>query len=204
MIFEIPDEPAPLPDFKPSEEGKRALMSKLEELNGSALSGPVIILNPNTGDLLPIRRWPEERFIELGRMIRGEHKEATIIITGTPEEREEACRVASGIDGALCLAGETSLEELLTLYSISDALITNDSGPAHFSSMTPIKSVILFGPETPLLYGEKGPSRVNMSPGLVCSPCVNVYNHRHSSCLLGTCLKGTSAREVFDRLKSLL
>ena len=38
------------------------------------------------------------------------------------------------------------------LYTLSELLITNDSGPAHFASMTPITVITLFGPETPLLF----------------------------------------------------
>jgi len=39
-------------------------------------------------------------------------------------------------------------------YNISAVLVTNDSGPAHFSAITPIRSIVLFGPETPRLYGS--------------------------------------------------
>ena len=49
------------------------------------------------------------------------------------------------------LAGKTTLRQVLVLYARSEILVTNDSGPAHFASMTPIHVVTLFGPETPAL-----------------------------------------------------
>ena len=47
------------------------------------------------------------------------------------------------------------MRELLTLYTLADVLVTNDSGPAHFASLTPVHTVVLFGPETPLLFGSR-------------------------------------------------
>jgi ADP-heptose:LPS heptosyltransferase len=204
MIFGVPKGIDGPPPFCPTEDEKRSLIEKIERLKKSALTKPIIILNPNIGDLLPIRRWPQENFVKLGNMIRGEYPQAVIIITGSSQEEREASAVTSKIDGAICLAGETSLRELLTLYCIADALITNDSGPALFSSLTPIKSVILFGPETPFLYGEEKAGRINVSPDLVCSPCVNAYNHRRSPCDMGTCMKNVGAEDVFEKIEIFL
>ena len=61
----------------------------------------------------------------------------------------------------------------LQLFHQSVLLITNDSGPAHFASLTPIKSITLFGPETPVLYGPLGPDAVHLFAKLACSPCLS-------------------------------
>ena len=42
--------------------------------------------------------------------------------------------------------------DLLVLYMRREILVTNDSGPAHFASLTPIHVASLFGPETPALF----------------------------------------------------
>jgi len=37
-------------------------------------------------------------------------------------------------------------------------MLTNDSGPAHFASITNMHTFVIFGPETPALYGSLGAS----------------------------------------------
>ena len=44
---------------------------------------------------------------------------------------------------------------LMVLYTMCEILVTNDSGPAHFASLTPINVVTLFGPETPDLFAAR-------------------------------------------------
>ncbi len=204
MVFETPGKYPELPSFNPSEKDKASLIQKIEAIKQSPMRKPIIILNPNTSDLLPIRMWPTENFIRLGKMLFEKMPESTIIITGAPEEMEKGDIIASKIGNAVSLSGRTSLKELLVMYSISDVLVTNDSGPAHFSTLTPIKSVILFGPETPLLYGQLKKSSTVMAPDLVCSPCVNVYNHRSSPCDNAVCLRSIKPEDVYEKVISML
>ena len=199
MIFEVPEVSDALPRFSPTEKDKKDVAAKLALPD---LDKPLIILNPNTADLLPIRRWPEENFIKLGKLIQEGLPDSTILITGNLEEKQKAELIAAGIGKAISIAGSTSLRELLVLYSIADILVTNDSGPALFSALTPIKAVILFGPETPFLYGKASKNRQNISSKLVCSPCVNVYNHRKSPCKIGTCLKNIKVEDVYKKVRT--
>ncbi len=203
MVFAAPDAAAGAPRFLPADDEKEAVIEKVERLKGGPLTRPVIILNPNRGDLIPLRRWPVENFVELGAMIVKEIPGATIVATGRVEEKEETDRLASRVPGAVSLAGRTGMRELLTLFSVSDILVTNDSGPAHFASLTFIRPVILFGPETPVLYGLSGGRTEIIYRNMVCSPCVNVYNQRESRCGSVECLKGVTPREVFVRIKRI-
>jgi len=65
-----------------------------------------------------------------------------------------------GSDRVIPLAGKTTLRQVLALYTRSEILVTNDSGPAHFASMTPIHVVTLFGPETPALFAARSPNAI--------------------------------------------
>ena len=102
------------------------------------------------------------------------------------------------------LAGKTSLRELLVLYTLADVLVTNDSGPAHFASLTNIESVVLFGPETPKLFGAIGPGFHAVYAKLACSPCVNAFNHRFSPCTDNLCMQSITPEEVYGRVKECL
>ena len=183
--------------------------SELERIRariGGATPRPIVILNPNASDLLPLRKWPTDRFKVLAERILAAHPRALIVLTGAPSEREAAealCREL-GASRVVSMAGETSLPELLTLYSLADVLVTNDSGPGHFSSLTPVHAIVLFGPETPRLFGPLSASNTVIWKELACSPCVSVFNHRLSPCTNNVCMQSISVDEVFEALQAAI
>lgn len=91
------------------------------------------------------------------------------------------------------------MEELLTLYSLSRILVTNDSGPAHFATLTPIQTITLFGPETPLLFAANSPRSHPLWAGIACSPCVSAYNNRVSSCSNNLCMQRITVDQIFAK-----
>lgn len=194
------------PSFNPSEKEKIRMQETLSQIAGRNVERPIVLLNPNASDLIPIRRWPKECFVDLGKRILTDHPRVTIVITGSPSEKDTALEVSReiGSERIVNMAGKTTLRELLVLYTISDILVTNDSGPVHFASLTNINSVCLFGPETPRLYGPLGNRAYVITSDLACSPCVNVYNHRFSPCRDNTCMKTITVEEVYKVVSSLL
>jgi len=100
-------------------------------------------------------------------------------------------------DRCFSLAGKTTLRQLLVLYTLSEVLVTNDSGPAHFATLTPVRVVTLFGPETPALFAARTPRNTVLWAGIVCSPCVNAYNNRQSPCLNNLCMQAITVDQVF-------
>ena len=48
--------------------------------------------------------------------------------------------------------------------------------------MTPIRTLMFFGPETSRLYGPLTPRATVIELGLPCSPCLSAYNHRDTPC----------------------
>ena len=165
----------------------------------------LIIINANSSELVPLRRWPLENFIELGQRLLTE-PDISIVLTGTSSERPESERVAAALDSnrVINMVGKTSLRQLLVLYSVCDLMITNDSGPAHFASLTDMPVITLFGPETPKLYGALGKNKVAISAGLACSPCVSSYNHRATACNGNACMHAISVDNVYSTCRQLL
>jgi ADP-heptose:LPS heptosyltransferase len=167
---------------------------------------PIVLINPNASDLLPLRKWDGARFVELSKRLLAAHPGLRIGVTGAPAERESSARICAeiGADRAVSFAGETTLRELLALYSMSDVLVTNDSGPAHFASLTPVHTVVLFGPETPRLFGSLSPATTIIWKELACSPCVSVFNHRLSPCRNNVCMQSITVDEVFAAVGTAL
>ncbi len=193
------------PVFTPEAGEVEAVREILHRLAGRPVEGQILLLNPNASDLLPLRKWPTERFVELGRRLLAEHADALVVITGAPSEREQADAVAKQIgERAVSIAGHTTLRQLFALYTIADVLVTNDSGPGHFSAMTPVESLVLFGPETPALFGPLGRHSHAMWQALSCSPCVNVLNHRFSPCTNNACMQDITVDAVFEKVGELL
>jgi len=194
------------PHFQPRAEEQAKVEALLETLGSRGARPPLVLLNPNASDLMPLRKWPTERFIALGKSLLAAQKEITLVITGAPAEAESAQKIATelGSERVVSVAGKTSLRELFVLYTMADILVTNDSGPAHFSSMTDIHSVVLFGPETPKLFGALSPKSQVISAGLACSPCVNVFNHRFSPCTNNRCMQEISVEDVFAKVQAIL
>ena len=95
------------------------------------------------------------------------------------------------------------LGQLTVLYSIASLMVTNDSGPGHFSSITKLPTFVLFGPETPSLYGSLGNS-TPIYAGLACSPCVSAANHRKTPCTDNKCLQAITVDQVFETIQPTL
>ena len=165
----------------------------------------LVLINPNASELLPQRRWMPERYIALITKILEVDQDILVLITGAPGEREEAAAMCAAVGNNRCFnfAGATSLRQLPLLYSLAELMVTNDSGPGHFSSITAMPTFVLFGPETPALYGSLGNS-TPVYAGLACSPCVSAANHRKTPCTDNVCLKAITVEQVFSLIEPLL
>ncbi|WP_321778206.1 glycosyltransferase family 9 protein [Sulfurimonas sp.] len=166
---------------------------------------PVILVNSNASDLLPQRRWDKENYGDVIKMILAANTKVIILLTGAPAEKEGAQILTNYVDDKRCInfAGAVKFLQLPALYSVSKFMLTNDSGPAHFASITDMHTFVLFGPETPALYGSLGPT-TPIYAGMSCSPCVSASNHRKTPCSDNQCIKIITPEWVFNTLKPKL
>ena len=195
LEFAAPSPEHALHQFAPRPEETEVVRTMLPK-------GPLILLNPNASDLLPLRRWPSERYIELARRLLGQFPEMQVGFTGAPEEAQETERLVREVNSSrcVCLGGKTTLRQLMVLYTLAEILVTNDSGPAHFAAVTPVHVITLFGPETPALFAARTPRHQAIWAGLACSPCVNAYNNRQSCCQDNVCMKQITVEQVFKEV----
>ena len=145
------------------------------------------------------------RYVELSLRLLERYPDLFIAFTGAPAEATANNRLAAEVSSnrVISLAGKTTLRQVLVLYTRSQILVTNDSGPAHFASMTPIHVITLFGPETPELFGARSPTAEFLYAGITCSPCVNAYNNRQSVCRNNMCMQAISVDAVFEKVTSI-
>ncbi len=165
----------------------------------------IVLFNANASDLLPIRRWPREYYVALARTILDRYPETVILLTGGREDRAWLEVISLSVRNERCInfAGRTQLAELPALYSVSAFMLSNDSGPPHFASVTDMPMFVFFGPETPKLYCPLG----NATPifaDLACSPCVSAANHRKTACSNNICMQSITPEQVFDIIRPVL
>jgi ADP-heptose:LPS heptosyltransferase len=182
-----------------------AARDALYHYHPSIAGRPLVFLCPGAG-LLPIRAWPVASFgvVAHDLISRG----YAVAIVGIAADRELAQTIQHVCKSAACvdLTGYTeTVRDVAVLLHLGVLLITNDGGTGHFASLTPIASIVLFGPETPVLYGSLSARAVNLHKPLSCSPCLTAYNHRRSPCDgNNVCLKSISPEEVLAVANELL
>jgi len=164
-------------------EGEQQEMEKRLYGDFPAIRGRKLVLLYPSGGILPIRAWPLESFCATAKSLveRG----FAVAVIGLPEDKSLARTIQEHCRSPLCvdLTGYTkTIRELLVIFHFASLLITNDGGPGQFAVMTPIRSILLFGPETPVLYGPNSPRAKVFFSGIACSPCLTAYNHRNSPC----------------------
>jgi ADP-heptose:LPS heptosyltransferase len=191
--------------YKASEAGKDRIRREIRKrFPGYDQAMNVILLNPSAGEI-PIRAWPLENYEELAqRLLADPHR--IVVLMGAGADRETTGRLAAALAHPRCvdLTGETTFEELMDLFCVAEALVTNDSGPAHFASMTPIRNFVFLGPESPYLYGPLGKKTHVFYSHFPCSPCLTAFNHRNTSCTDNKCLQVISVEEVWETIRRSL
>ena len=99
---------------------------------------------------------------------------------------------------ALNSSGKTSLKELSFLLSLSDLMITTDSGPMHIASAMGTPTVALFGPTAPWRTGPYSNNAIVLRNSISCSPCFK------RKCNSKSCMDRISVEEVLDAVDKQL
>jgi ADP-heptose:LPS heptosyltransferase len=144
--------------------------------NGLVLESRYVVVNPNASDLLLERRWPIERYVQLIEQLarRGEQ----IVTVGAKSETDYVqsllARLTPEARSRVCdTAGKLSLGELFALIKSASCVVTNDTGPMHFSIALDRPTVCLFGPVSPEHYGVRKDNVEMLYHPVYCSPCAH-------------------------------
>lgn len=203
----IPDDEIVIAKATICDEEKKDVLSVISQMfeGFDKDKNPIILVNSNASDLLPQRRWDKENYGDVIKLILDYNSDAIILLTGAPAEKDGAQLLTDYVNSDRCInfAGAVKFLQLPALYSVSKFMLTNDSGPAHFASITDMHTFVLFGPETPALYSSLGPT-TPIYAGMACSPCVSASNHRKTPCTDNQCIQIITPEWVFNTLKPKL
>lgn len=109
---------------------------------------PYAILNPGGNN--PAKRWPAERFAEIGRWL-AETRSWRVLVNGSPGEADLCDGIARAIGprGASLTGAGITIGALKVIVERSRFMLTNDTGPRHIAAAMGVPTVALFGPTDP-------------------------------------------------------
>lgn len=175
-----------------------------------AIAGKPLVLVYPGGGILPIRAWPLDSYTALCQGLVADG--CAVAVIGLKDDQPLARQLVAQVQASapasavIDLTGYTrSIAELLALFHVARLLVTNDGGPGQFAALTPIWTLMLFGPETPGLYAPLTPRCHSFYSQWPCSPCLTAYNHRASYCDGDNqCLKVIAPADVLAKARECL
>lgn len=125
----------------------------------------------------PTKRWAPEQFRALVAGILARAPNVSVTLIGGPQDRAELERVRQLLPpAALDPRDATQLDVagLASLIGELDVMVSVDSGAAHISQGLGVRTIVLFGPTSPLRWGPRAAPHRAISLGLDCAPCSDV------------------------------
>ncbi len=187
--------------FIPTYPDDEARVSRLIDEISQGKKGEIVAFH--AGASCPSKRWPEERFAELGKKVMAQTP-YRIALVGGSEEKELSASIKEKLGGnVIDLTGKLNLKELAVFLKRCRLLVTNDSGPVHVAAAVGTPTLCIFGrnraglgPQRWKALGE-GHQLIHKDVG-----CVVCLAHR---CTIGfECLKAVQVEEVFAMLRKML
>ncbi len=170
------------------------------------IDGPVVGMHAGSSAYknLHAKRWPAERFAELGQRLHEEYG-WTPLLFGSPDDRPIHEAIASRCPQAR-IVETPSIRNSAALIQRCVLFVSNDTAPAHIASALEVPTVMLVGPTDAM---EIGPfcrlgAAVTVTP--TCAPCFRV-SRRAVQCLhpgLFTCMKLITVERVLEEVGRLV
>ena len=166
------------------------------------------VINISSSALFLHRRWPLGHFESFIRRFRKAHPHMKVVLIGGPGDRDYVGKLHAVLgddEQVVNIAGQTNMRELLAVLEHAAVFVSNDSGPVHFAAGYKTPTVVLFGPETPILYRPLNPNAIVLYAGLYCSPCMNIFaNKDFRGCRENVCMKNITVEQVAEAAERLL
>lgn len=166
----------------------------LKKLGHLKTRTPVLGLCPGA-EYGPAKRWPEEYYAQVANAAL--EKGWGVWLFGSQKDTEVTASInALTQNRCLDLGGKTSLGEAIDLMSMTNAVVSNDSGLMHVAAALDKRLIAIFGSSDPHHTPPMNPEAVILYLGLKCSPCFErecPLNHLN-------CLKNINPGIVLEKI----
>ncbi len=117
------------------------------------------------------RVWQDEKWAELADKLC--EQGYTVFFVGAKNEEEKIIQVKNLMKKtATNLAGKFNILQTAEIMKSFDLFISIDTGPMHLAAAQGVKTIGLFGPNTPTLWAPYGKENISIYKNLPCSPCI--------------------------------
>ena len=144
------------------------------------------------------KRWPAESFAKVSDELIDHGMQ--VLLVGSKDEQEVTSAVTSRMHNSpIVLTGQTTLEQLIGILSVSDLVVTNDTGPAHIAAALGRPTLVIFGPTNPLTTRPFSSQAEILRHPPDCAPCMLrdcPIDHR--------CMTAITVEEVLEHSLALL
>jgi len=151
------------------------------------------------------RRWPVERFADVAQQLCDRHQ-ATVLLFGEVSDQPLCHQMVRLMrTPPIDLSGQTSLGQFVGLIARCALVLTNDGGALHMAISQGVRTVAIYGPVDPQVYGPYPPSGRHrlITRQLTCQPCYHYFRMPHCPYDLA-CLKGLPSESVLAASETLL
>jgi lipopolysaccharide heptosyltransferase II len=129
-----------------SETAKKKALKKLSE-EGINLEKDWIVIHPGVSEIK--REYPQEKWIEAGKLLRNKLG-FQILITGSKAEEQLVKEIQKGIgSNSFALAGILSIEEFIALINMAPLVISVNTGTVHIAAATQTPVLVLYALTNP-------------------------------------------------------
>ncbi len=168
--------------------------------NGLDRKIPLVAIQP--GASCPSKRWPVERFAEVGKKLM-ESFPVKIIIIGSNEEGPLLERLRRLLGEKAVIVQGLALGNVGAILKQAQLFISNDTGPVHIAAAMKTPCLVIFGRKQPGLsprrWRPRGREHIIFHKDPGCQVCL-----AHSCDKGFQCLKAITVFEVFQAAQKIL
>ena len=178
--------------FVPIRPGWENRVEEFLRWKGAGAGQMLVVLHP--GASCPSKRWPAERFAQVGDHLAARGA-SVAVLAGAGEEEHGRAVLRHMRQPAIEMLGAFTLGEAASLLKRARLLVSNDSGPVHLACAVGTPVVSIFGRWggglSPVRWGPMGKNSVTLHHDIGCRPCL-AHN-----CTIGfKCLEAVTVEEV--------
>ena len=126
----------------------------LEEINVD-FSEKLVVVQPGSGGVH--KCWHLDNFLAVAKGLSSKGVEVIFLLGPAELDRFSNATIKNINSVARCLT-DLSLTQVLGLLSCADGFVGNDSGITHLAAGLGVKTLAVFGPTNPVVYGPIGPA----------------------------------------------
>ena len=184
----------------PIAQDEREIAGRIAAESGLDLNSPLLAIGP--GSKMAAKRWPLERFAELGERLRQEFPAVRFVVLGGSEDATAGEHLCGGWGkGSGSLAGKLSIHGSAAILERCLGYIGNDSGTMHLAGVSGVRSVALFSArDYPGKWNPYGSGHRVLRRAVPCAGCMLEVCTEHAN----RCLTDLTVDEVLAAARDVL